>query len=355
MICRLFSKCILSPQDISPLEDGFEVVGTFNPGIATYNKTTYFLIRVTEKPIATLDNHLSIPRVENGAMVIDWINEKNIHDKGLRGFRLKPENILCPTTISHLRLAKSSDGINIEEIGNSPIIYPEEEYEEYGVEDARITCLEDHYFITYVAVSRHGICTALASTKDFIKITKHGIIFPPENKDVVIFPEKISNKYIALHRPLSANPFGVPEIWSSASSNLFQWGNHLPVLGANQVNKDNHFSKSIGCGCPPIKTKKGWLEIFHGSYKINEEAEAGVYFIGAALLDLSTPNKVIGISKDPILMPEEDYERKGFLNDILFPTGAVLKEDELFIYSGTSDAYTAVIKVSLQEILSKII
>ncbi len=200
MIQRLFHQCLIRPDNVKPSREDFEVVGTFNPGVAEFDNTIYLLIRVAEMPREKRDGQIALPRVENRTGVIDWtqIDTVNIVDERL--VRFKSNNFLHLTYISHLRLAKSQDGIKINSIDEIPTIFPEEPYEEFGIEDARITPIGDRFYITYVAVSRYGIVTALASTKDFLHFEKHGIIFPTENKDVVIFPEKIGNNYVEIGR-----------------------------------------------------------------------------------------------------------------------------------------------------------
>ena len=107
------------------------------------------------------------------------------------------------TSISHLRVARSTDGIHFE-VEPAPALSPATAYESFGIEDPRITLLDGTYWINYTAVSPYGIATALASTKDFRTFERHGIIFPPPNRDVTIFPEKIDGRYAALHRPMPA-------------------------------------------------------------------------------------------------------------------------------------------------------
>jgi predicted GH43/DUF377 family glycosyl hydrolase len=350
MLKRLFDKCIVSPDDVTPSQEDLEVVGTFNPGVIRFGDMTYFLIRVAEKPKEKKEGQIPLPRAENRNIVIDWqkIDAVTVLDE--RAVLSKPEGFLCPTTISHLRLAKSRNGIEIDSIAETPTIFSEGLYEEFGVEDARITHIGDRFYITYVAVSRHGIVTALASTKDFVQFKKHGIIFPTENKDVVIFPEKVGDNYVAFHRPLSANPFGPPEMWMAYSPDLTHWGQHHCLIEGGS----DWDSMKVGAGAPPIRTKEGWLEIYHGSYKANETDNVGVYCAGAALFDLDNPEKLIDKSKHPILTPETEYERSGFLASIVFPTGIVVEGDELLIYYGAADTYTAVTKLSLQDILDAI-
>ncbi len=352
-------------------QDDFEVIGTFNPGVAQFGEMTYFLIRVAEKPKEKRAGQIPLPRAENGKLVIDWqgenlvtaLDERAVVSKQ-KGFRL--------TNISHLRLAKSRDGIKIDSIAELPTIFPEGSYEEFGVEDARITFIEDRFYITYVAVSKHGIATSLVSTKDFVRFERHGIILPTENKDVVIFPEKIGNSYVALHRPLSANPFGPPEMWMAYSPDLIHWGQHHCIVNTcwdcknirtektdtNRTSQrrrstDWNFAK-FGAGAPPIRTEEGWLEIYHGSYKAHEADRVGIYCAGAALFDLDNPQKMIARAKCPILVPEMEYERQGFLSSIVFPTGVIVKGDDLLIYYGAADTYTAVTKLSLQGVLAAV-
>lgn len=344
---------------VNASRDDLEVIGTFNPGVAVLGDTTYLLVRVAEKPKEKIDGYIALPEVENGNVVINWQKKEDVNILDERLVILKSNNYLRLTNISHFRLAKSRDGINIDWIDDTPTIFPEGPYEEFGIEDARITPIGDKFYITYVAVSRHGITTALASTKDFVHFQKHGIIFTTENKDVVLFPEKIDGRFITLHRPLSANPLGSPEIWMASSSDLIHWGDHHAVAGGDA----GWGSMKVGAGTPPIKTNKGWLEIYHGSHKANKNDTVGIYSAGAALFELDNPHKLIGISKDPILVPETDYEtlkpgsiyeKDGFIPNIVFPTGIVRKEDELFVYCGAADTYTAVTKLSLRDVLGTI-
>jgi predicted GH43/DUF377 family glycosyl hydrolase len=341
----------MSPEMLKPSQDDFEVIGTFNPGVIRHGDITYFLIRVAEKPREKRDGQIPLPRAENGNIVIDWQDENTLTYLDERAFLSKPEEFLCATTISHLRLAKSRDGINIDFITKVPTIFTERPYEEFGIEDARITFINDKFYITYVGVSRHGIVTALASTKDFASFERHGIILPTENKDVVIFPEKIGDNYVAFHRPLSANPFGPPEMWLTYSPDLIHWGQHRCIGIGSGSDWD---SLKVGAGTPPIKTEEGWLEIYHGSYKAHETDMVGVYCAGAALFDLDEPHKLIAKAKEPILIPELEYERQGFLGSIIFPTGIVVQEDDLLIYYGAADTYTAVTKLSLRDVLNTV-
>lgn len=359
VIRRKFDRCLITPDMVTPSHDDFRVVGTFNPGVVASGDMTYLLVRVAEMPKEKREGRIAIPRVEDGNIVLDWQKQENVNVIDERLLTFKPGNFLRLTNISHLRLAKSRDGINIDSIDEFPTIFPEGPYEEFGIEDARITPIGDMFYITYVGVSRHGITVALVSTEDFVSFKRHGIIFTTNNKDVVLFPEKIRGRYTAFHRPLGSTPFHHPEIWIAYSPDLMHWGDHYAVTGG-----DSYWgSMKVGAGPPPIRTEEGWLEIYHGSHKAHEKDTVGVYSAGAALFDLDNPRKLIGISQDPILVPEMDYEtlrpgsiyeKDGFLPNIVFPSGIVRKDDELFVYCGAADTYTTVSKLSLQDVLGTI-
>ncbi len=372
MIPRLFNKLILSPDTLKPSQPGFEVIGAFNPGVIKHGGTTYFLIRVAEMFIEKRDGYVALPKAQDGKIVVEWIKADEITVLDERIVRLKRNGFIRLTNISHLRLAKSRDGVNIDYISDVPTIAPEGSYEEFGIEDPRITYIDNKFYITYVAVSSHGIVTALISTEDFMSFERHGVIFPTENKDVVIFPEKVGGNYVSFHRPLSANPFGTPEIWMAHSKDLIHWGHNHFVLGASDSGfKDAAALAQAGCACsrrratdwdslkvgagaPPVRTKDGWLEIYHGSYRAHEEDKVGVYCAGAALFDFDAPNNLIAKAKCPMLIPQTDYEQQGFLPSVVFPTAAAVEGKDLVVYYGAADTYTAIVKFSLETVLSAI-
>ena len=161
------------------------------------------------------------------------------------------------------------------------------------MEDPRITRLGDTFYFTYVAVSRHGACTALASTTDFKTFKRHGIIFPSENKDVLLFPETIDGDYVALHRPNPRYQFSPPEIWLARSPDLVHWGRHAVL----RVGASPWETGRIGGGVPPMRVPGGWLEIYHGSTR--ETGGVGRYVAGALLLDAENPAVVIGRTSEP--------------------------------------------------------
>ena len=215
---------------------------------------------------------------------------------------------------------------------------------------SRITAIGNRFWITYVAVSRHGAATALASTTDFRTFERHGIIFCVENKDVVLFPEPIGGEYAALHRPNGATPFTRPEMWVARSPDLHSWGRHQPLSWGAEVWETGR----VGAGPPPIHAPEGWLLIYHGNRRPERPGAVGVYSAGAILLDQEDPAHILKRTSQPFFTPTTDFERNGFVPDVIFPTGIVEAGDSLLIYYGAADACTAVVEFSRAELLGSL-
>ena len=338
MLTRVFSHCMLRPSDVSPLHEGTKVVGVFNPGVTQHKQTgyTYLVVRVVEQPLEESDTAYPSPRIVEGNLEIDWLDKSDVDLSDPRLYQMISTGLIRLRFISHLRVYRSKDGRTIDE--EIATIVPESSYETFGIEDPRITEIDGTYYITYVAVSSHGACTSLLSTENFETYKRHGIILPPDNKDVVLFPEKINGQYVAMHRPMPSLRLARPEIWLAHSENLLKWGNHQYLLGA----EDSIHRDRIGGGTPPIKTQDGWLTLYHGSDKKPEEKGVGRYTAGALTLDLNNPLKRKMQTHEPIMIPEEPYETKGFVDNVVFPTAIVERDDTYLVYYGAADENTAV-------------
>jgi predicted GH43/DUF377 family glycosyl hydrolase len=347
MLRRLFNQCLLRPSDLKPSQPHLEVIGAFNPGVVATDEGVVLLVRVAERAAECRDGHCPLPRWDAASKttVLDWEHNDALAPVDIRVVRRKREGLVRLNFISHLRVARSRNGRTIDSVEETALL-PANEYEEFGLEDPRITRIGDTFYITYVAVSRHGAATALASTKDFQSFARHGIIFCPENKDVVLFPEKIGSEYYALHRPNGATPFTRPEMWLATSSDLLRWGRHVPFLGGNH----SWDIGRIGAGAPPIRTAKGWLEIYHGNSRREGDADIGAYAGSALLLDLDDPRRILGTSGQ-IFAPETDFERQGFVPNVVFPTGIVEQGETVLVYYGAADTCTGVVEFSLKELL----
>jgi predicted GH43/DUF377 family glycosyl hydrolase len=230
------------------------------------------------------------------------------------------------------------DGINFE-IEDTAAIGPANDYESFGIEDPRVSLIDGTYYISYVGVSPFGVTSCLASTKDFKSFERHGVIFCPENKDVVLFPERIKGKYYALHRPVSPL-FKTRDIWIAESPDLFCWGNHRYLMEPGAGRWDE---AKIGASAVPLKIDAGWLEIYHGVDRNNR------YCLGAALLDVKQPWKVIARTDKPILEPQSDYEIEGFFGNVVFTCGLLHEDNKLKIYYGVADTAICYAELSLEE------
>ena len=204
------------------------------------------------------------------------------------------------------------------------------EYEEYGVEDPRITFIEGSYQITYSAYSRHGVRIGLARTKDFRSVERISLITEADYRNVVLFPEKFNGLFARLDRPHSEiSPWSV---WISYSPDLVFWGESKLIMKPVPYHWDE---MKIGPGAPPIRTNRGWLSIYHGVFPT---MDGNVYRLGVALHDLDDPSVIIAVGDRWILQPEETYEVTGYVHNVVFSCAAVPEDDgSLKIYWGGAD------------------
>ena len=292
------------------------------------------------------------------------------------------------STIGYCRL----DGpLTVAERWNTPFMIPEFEYESHGVEDARITKIDDTFFMTYTGYDGTNARGALATSKDLIHFEKQGLIVPPityaefvylvvsagkinENyylnhefyyqiadtekkmllwdKNVIFFPRKINDKFVFLHR---IRP-GIQLVAVKSLKELTKsyWEKYFENLQEHIVldPKFEHEESYIGGGCPPIETEQGWLLIYHGV----EETEKGlVYSACAAMLDLENPRIEIARLPQALFSPQLDWELNGEVNNVVFPTGTALFGDTLFIYYGAADSVIACASVSILDLVEELL
>ncbi len=347
---RLLTKLLLRPEDVTPSHDDFEVVGVFNPGAIQIDGEVVLLVRVAERVREKRAGFTGLPRWNAGnGLTVDWVADDQIDSIDARVVMRKTDGLVRLTFTSHLRVVRCGNGRAVRSI-SEPLFLPEKQSEEFGVEDPRITALNGRYYVTYVAVSRHGPATALASTVDFRTFERHGIAFCPENKDVTLFPEKIGDSYYAMHRPVCGTPFTRPEMWVARSPDLAHWGNHAPL----SVKGGEWQSGRVGGGAPPIRVPEGWLVIYHGNRRPARPGDVGAYFGAAMLLDADDPTRVLRRSQSPFLIPEAEFELDGFVPNVVFPTGVVKDADSLLVYYGAADTCTAVAEFSVKELLDSL-
>lgn len=250
-------------------------------------------------------------------------------------------------------LARSLDGYSFTVEPNFVMTPSNEEpfktYEELGIEDPRITYMEEDgvYYIMYTAYSQHGARLALAKTTDFETYDRIALISQPNNKNGVLFPKKINGRYCRLDRPYSGN-YG--SIWMSYSDDLIAWYDSEVVMTPRTGYWD---SDRIGAGSPPIELDYGWLELYHG---VKNTSFGPIYRMGAVLLDSENPAIVLARSAVPILSPRELYERVGDVGNVVFACGHVLDNDGMLkLYYGASDTHICVGTTKITDIIDKCI
>ncbi len=336
---------LLKPMDIRPSSGGMKIECLLNPGVFTFQNKIWLLLRVAERP-EQVEGQISFPLCnEKGEIEILSFAKSDPHLDFTDPRIIKYKARYYLTTLSHLRLVCSDDGINFYEPENYPPIFGTNKLEAYGIEDCRVTEIEGIYHLTYTMVSHLGVGVGLIRTKDWQNFDRKGMIFPPHNKDCAIFGEKINGKYYALHRP-SSPQLGGNYIWISESVDLLHWGNHQCLATTRQ---DKWDSARIGAGAAPIKTEKGWLEIYHGANEDNR------YCLGALLLDINNPSVVIARSEQPIMEPSADYELTGFFGNVIFTNGHWVEGDTLHLYYGASDEVICAADFSINEILTSLL
>ncbi|MES2798017.1 MAG: pesticidal protein Cry7Aa [Bacteroidota bacterium] len=283
------------------------------------------------------------------------------------------------------------DPLKIDERCEIPVLFPQFDYEMHGVEDPRIVKIEDLFYMTYTAYDGVNALGALATSKDLLHWEKRGLIVPQItykeferlsssktvlndkynrynvtggayekkgkklllwDKNVIFFPRKIGGKFFFLHRIK-------PDIQIVCINNLEEltvdfWQNYFLHFEANIVLTPKYdFAVSyLGGGCPPLETKEGWLLIYHG---VHDTVSGYVYCACAALLDLEDPQKVLAQLPYPLFTPEAEWELKGQVNNVCFPSGAVLIDDQLYIYYGAADEKIALAIVSLSTLINELL
>lgn len=285
-----------------------------------------------------------------------------------------------------LGLATSKDGINFVRQGNKPVFEGSHEEADGGcVEDPRLMKIGDIYYLTYAARAYapgqywleeyvEGVTKApryldetdviadeipkfakdnitvtyLAATKDFKVFKKFGRITEAtvDDRDVFLFPEKVNGKYCMISRPKfkDAN-VKMPSIWISFGDDLIEY--EKPEL--LMTGKEWWETQRMGGGTPPIKTDKGWFMLYHGV------DDKGVYRVGAVLLDLDNPKKIIARTKDFLMEPDQDFELQGLYEGCVFPTGAVVKDGLLYVYYGCADMYIGLATCNFDELICHLV
>jgi len=252
--------------------------------------------------------------------------------------------------LSHFCIARSANGKDGWQIDPQPTLLPDvENYPEelWGIEDPRVTFLKElkKYAVVYTAYTRDGPGVAMALTEDFHSFERYGIIMPPEDKDAALLPNRIDGYWAMVHRPVSAPR---AHMWISYSPDLKNWGRHNLMMEARKgawwdANK-------IGLSPPPIETPRGWLVIYHG---VKQSCAGCIYRLGLALFDAKKPELCLKRGNEWIFAPEEPYEQRGDVGNVVFPCGCTIAPDgdTINMYYGAADSSIALATGSVRAML----
>ena len=296
---RITNKPILEPIPANT----WEAAAVFNCGMIYDNGLFHMIYRASDRDFAALK-----------------------HDRPRKDLKFT----------SSLGYAVSTDGVHFKRL-DQPIFTGEGPQEDWGVEDPRISRIEDTYYMLYTGFggrdwSDHRIC--MAKSKNLIGWERMGVVLDEPNKDAALFEKKVKGRYMLFHRRM-------PDIWVAFSHDLKTWEDHQIIM---KPIPNTWESFKIGIASQPFEIEDGILMLYHAV------DDNHVYRLGAALLDKNDPTKVIARQKEPILEPELEWEVNGFVPNVVFSNGHAVKDNELFVYYGGADRVIGVAKISLDEI-----
>jgi len=296
---------------------------------------------------------------------------------------------LNKNNVSYLGYAKLKGPTTLVERWQTPFMSPQYNHDKAGIEDPRIVKIKDTIYLTYMVHDGQNVLVAYSYGKDLLSLKRGGIISPQFSydvagklfnysklkdkyyffksyykdtvgrsvklwdKDAFLFPKKIKGKYALIHRIL-------PDIQVIYFSNFKQlkernyWKNHIKRLSKYVILENKHWfeARNVGGGCPPIKTKHGWLLIYHGVEPMNK---GRVYHAAIALLDLKNPTKVIARPPYPLFSPTINWEKEDNVHDVVFPTGTAIFKKRLYIYYGAADKYVAAASINLKDLIKELL
>lgn len=279
----------------------------------------------------------------------------------------------------YLGLAESADGYRFQRVSDEPVVVPSDGFDEGCVEDPRIVKFGEWYFITYasrpypagqywlktpheqwkppyatadwpVSLRESLSSSGLLLTRDFRSFKRAGRFTDTtlDDRDAILFPERVGGKFVLLHRPMSwvGPAYGTekPAMWIAFSDDVMKWPASRLLAKAEYP-----WERKIGGSTPPLRTDRGWLTIYHA---VGPDLH---YRLGAMLLDLDNPARVTHRSPDWIMQPEAPYETDGFYQGCIFPCGNVVIKGTLFVYYGAGDRHVGVATCQLDELVAHLL
>ncbi|MDD5885288.1 MAG: glycoside hydrolase family 130 protein [Erysipelotrichaceae bacterium] len=258
---------------------------------------------------------------------------------------------------TNLGLARSKDGIHFQADPKPCFAWKDEEITR--IYDPRLQEIEGELYLCFACDTHHGVRGGIAKIQGNFESLEVLSLSAPDNRNMVLFPERFEGHYLRLERPFPMYSAGGEffDIWMNDSPDLRYWGSPKLLLRHEDV---PFATTKIGPAAPPIKTKEGWLTTFHAVKSVPGKGKCGYeakwekeYYAGVMLLDLFDPSKVVGFSKKPILSPTTSYEHQGFRGDVIFPGGMILEDDgSIKLYYGAADTTECLAFTSVDELLA---
>ncbi len=365
-----FDKIIIKPDDIdlsfSPLRKSLTaktfVLGAFNPGMSRLpNGNIILMVRIAEALKAPVFNHKihSIRWDAEKGYLLDAYNLEAVDTSDPRSFALKkfyPMQVDALTSLSWiLPVELTKDGSEIVHIHYDKIISPSKSYQEYGIEDARISRIEGKYYMTCCCVSSERLGTTLFTSENGMDYTLQGIVLDHQNKDMLLFEGIINDKFYALTRPMGSVYFATPPQSNynpGSSINLAESPDALHWKPLDEpfirTGKSKTTSLKLGGGAQPVLTPKGWLVLFHG---VEKNEKIGAYRTYWALLDKNEPWKIVRLEmQNPLLSSKPELTKhlsnSIYVEEVVFTTGIVDDGDDFLVASGELDLCTRITRIS---------
>jgi len=315
------------------------------------------LCRSSQNPIITRTDVPDIPPFIVDATSVFNPGAIKIEDRYLLMLRVQTRG-----RRTYLVMAESDDGVDFAVSSDLVELAGIERCKKvlYHVYDPRLTRIDDRYYVMFAADTDGGCKLGVAETADFIEFEFLGFGDDDDIRNGVLFPEKFDGKFLRLDRPNVQAEQGGPtsgdEIWLSASIDLVMWHKLKPVFKG----RPHYWDERIGSGPPPVKTREGWLHIYHGV--ATHFGSSNIYQAGVVLLDLKDPTKLIARGEDNVLEPRELYELTGQVPNVVFPSGMVVEsydkdgfaqmDSEVLVYYGAADTCVGLATTTIQQLLA---
>jgi predicted GH43/DUF377 family glycosyl hydrolase len=352
-------RIVFDPRDVdmrkSPLRRSVDeetfILGAFNPGFTRLpGGNLLMMVRIAEalrEPIRK--EHVLGLRWSDGSYVVDRHPRRSVNDKDPRNLWLTDRHYrtLILTSLSWLLPVElSADGAKVQRIHYDRIIAPERSYQQYGVEDARISRIGDKWYMTTCSVSAERHCTTLYVSDNGLDYRLEGIVLDHQNKDMLLFEGKVGDRFMALTRPLGECYFSYPPDSDKVAGPCIQFAQSPDALHWKPLDKPgiraragSSSSMKIGGGTPPILTDAGWLMLYHG---VEVRGVVGIYRTFWALLDREDPSRVVKLADKAALLEarpglSRDLDPLRYVHDIVFTTGIVDEGDSYLLASGEDD------------------